>query len=469
MPVSVSSIYRTRDEILDAMIQQLVSAIPDVYVGQDGVIRIIFDIEAGQFESLYLAEQLLLEDMFVSTASYQALARYGDEYGLQMGLGTNAQGTLMFEGEDGAFIPQGTLAAYDPGNGIDPISFQTMSDTTVPAPGDPDAPHATPTNGGGNLTGAYEYIVTFLTSVGETLPSVESNIVTVNAGVIDLTLISIGGPMTERRRIYRDVNGAGNFRLVQELADNTTVGWHDNVSDASIANAQTPPTVDTAHRTYVTAQCVEIGITGNVAIGMITEIADGPPTLTSVTNTTAFTGGSDVEDSESFRARLLSFIQNPQTGSVNDIQAWALNVPGVETAAVIENTPVNGTVTVRITGPNGSIPDQSTIDAVQTSLDALDYANITIIVQAFTPLITDVSVDITLTAGYTIDAVTPSVQAAIEDYINNLQTGETLRVAGIIDAVFGLDGVDDVVMVTPTSNQTTAADTKRIPGTITVS
>ena len=469
MPVSLSSIYKSREDILTAMIGQLSTVIPDVYVGTDGVIRIIFDIESGQFESLYLAEQLLLEDMFISTASYQALQRYGDQYGLPMMLGTRAEGTVLFTGDDGTFVPQGTLVAYDPGNGIDPVYFETTFDVTVPAPGDPDPPASvTASATAGNLTGAYEYVVTFLTAQGETLPSTPSQIVSVSAKQMIVGGIPLGGPQTTGRRIYRDVNGAGNWRLVQEFAENTSITWTDNVADSAIANAQTPPVVDTAHRIPAQVSAQDAGIDGNVIAGAVTVISDGPGGLTSVTNEIAFTGGTDPEDIELYRNRLLDFIRNPQTGSVSDIEAWAQNVPGVETATVFENTPVNGTVTVRITGPNGSIAPPETISAVQAALDDLDYANITIIVASFTALLTDVTVDVTTTADYDLTTVTPSVQTAISNYINSLDVGATMYLSGIVDSVFGLPGILDVVVTTPTTNQTTAAGSKRVAQTITV-
>ena len=449
------------------MINQLVAAIPDVYVGVDGVIRIIFDIEAGQFESLYLAEQLLLEDMFVSTASYQALVRYGEQYGLPMFQGTPSEGTLMFSGEDGAFIPTGTLAAYDPGNGLDPIYFQTIADATLPALGEPDAPSAAPVDGGGNLTGAYEYIVVFTGAQGDTLPGEPSEIVTVNAGHIDLG-IPQGGPGTSGRKVYRARNGDGNYRMVISLAENTTTAWQDNVADATIVNAPTPPTVDTAHRITVQSQAQEVGVEGNVVVGSITTISDGPGELTDVSNPIAFTGGSDPEDSEMYRARLLDFIRNPQTGSVSDIQAWTLNVPGVSSATVLENTPSAGHVTVQITGPDGGVASPELIGQVQAELDALDYANITVHVSSYTALPTTVTVNVTEAAGYTLAAVTPSVQAAVSNYINGLAVAETMKISGIIDAVWGLAGVDDVVVTSPATNQTTPAGQKRTASTITV-
>src|SRR4029077_6654862 len=181
-----------------------------------------------------------------------------------------------------------------------------------------------------------------------------------------------------------------------------------------------------------------------------------------------FTGGDDPEDSEAYRRRLLDFIQNPQTGSAADIEAWALSVPGVETAAVFENTPVNGTVTVRITGPNGSVAPPDMVAAVQSLLNEKDYANITIVVASFKAGPTNVTVSVTLVPGYTIDTVTPSVQSTITNYITGLGAGESLLIAGVIDSVFGLAGITDVVVNSPTTNQTTPAGSKRTAGTITV-
>jgi uncharacterized phage protein gp47/JayE len=319
------------------------------------------------------------------------------------------------------------------------------------------------------LTGGYEYVVTFLTAQGETLPSDPSQIIVVNAGQVNLTTISIGGPGTIGRRLYRDVNGAGNYRLVNEFADNTTAVYTDNATDASISAAQTLPPSDTAHRVPAQGVAVDPGVDGNVITGAITIISDGPATLSDVTNITNFTGGSDPEDPETYRTRLLDFIQNPQTGSVSDIQAWALGVTGVETATVFENTPAPGTVTVRITGPNGSVAPPDVVADVQSVLDEQDYANMTIVVSSFTALPTAVTVATTLQTGFTLAAVTSSVQTAISNYITALGAGETLRVAGIVDSVFGLAGIADVVVTVPAANQTTPAASKRTPGVITVS
>lgn len=468
MPITSDSMFRTREDILAEMVAALVAAIPDAYVGDDGVARIVFEIDAAQLENLYLAHQLLLEDIFVSTAGSVALQRHGQQYGIGLKEGTRASGSVQFEGDGGTYVPVNTEIGYDPGGGQDVIYYTTTTDGTIPDPGDPDAPTVAVHAAAGNLNGTYEYMVTFTTASGETLPSPDSATVNPANQQVDLSAIPIGGAGTLHRRIYRAKNGSGIFRLVNEITDNVATTWTDNVTDATMNAGTLVPSVDTAHRIIVTAQANDSGVEANAAIGTITELTNAPATLTGVTNTTAFAGGSDQEDTEVFRARLLDFIRSPGTGSPDDLRAWAENVAGVESATVETNTPGPGETTILISGPGGTIPDAGVIADAYSALTELDIANIAIHVVAFTPLNTDVEVNVTPAGTYTLGDVTPSVQAAIMDYINSLDVAETLKISGIIDAVYGLPGIDDVVVTTPAANQATPAGDKRVPGTITV-
>jgi uncharacterized phage protein gp47/JayE len=466
--IADDAMYRRADEILADMLAALQAAVADAYVGDDGAINIIFRIEASQFENLYLANQLLLEDSFVSTATFQALRRHGEQYGLAMQDGTVSVGSLTITGGGGTYVPIGTEVAYDPGAGLDPVYFDTTLDGTIPDPGTPLPPTAAINATAGNLNGLYEYVVTFVTASGETVASAESNAVSPATQQVNLTAIPVGGPGTTARRIYRALNGSGIYRRITEIANNTATTFTDNVTDAVMNAGSLVPTVDTAHSITVTAQSQQTGVEGNVAAGSITELTNAPATLTDVLNTAAFTGGSDPENTEDFRARVLDAIQNPQTGSAADLKAWAENVAGVGTATVFPNTPAAGQTTVRITAENGGIPDSTLLAQVQAELDSRDLANITIIVASFTQTVENVTVDVTTSGTYTLADVTPQVQQAITDYINGLDIGQTLMVAGIIDAVFGLAGIADVVVTTPATNQTIASDHKWVPGTITV-
>jgi uncharacterized phage protein gp47/JayE len=125
--IADDAMYRRADEILADMLSALQAAVADAYVGPDGAISIIFRIEASQLENLYLANQLLLEDSFVSSATFQALRRHGEQYGLSMQDGTVSTGVLTFSGGGGTYVPIGTEVAYDPGAGLDPVYFETLS------------------------------------------------------------------------------------------------------------------------------------------------------------------------------------------------------------------------------------------------------------------------------------------------------------------------------------------------------
>ena len=471
MPITPDTFFRSRDDVLGEMLAALQAVIPDVYVGEDGVIRILMDIESGQYENVFLANQLLLEDIFVQTAALQSLRRYGDMYELPMNEGTASTGIVTFTGTGGTFIPVGTEIGYDPGGGLEIVFFNTTVDGTIPNPGIPTAPTAAINATAGNLNGLYEYKVSHVTASGETFASAISNAISPVNQQANLTNIPLGGVGTTARRIYRRKNGTGDFRQVTEIANNTATTYTDNITDAVVGVNPVEPTVGTATQISVAADAEEPGANGNVAANTITVLTDAPAELTAVTNAAPFTGGSDPEDTEDYRQRLLTHLQNPQSGSATDIKAWAEEVEGVETATVFPNdnlgTPTNGHVTVRISGPGGTVPPANVVTDTQAALDEQGMVNVIFHVTTFTAVQTNVTVDVTVSGTYTLLDVAPSVRNAIVDYINKLQVGETLMVAGIVDAVFGLPGIADVVMVTPTTNQTTGATQKRTPGVIT--
>jgi uncharacterized phage protein gp47/JayE len=454
------------------MLTELETAIPDAYVGEDGTIYILFSVEAGQFENGFLANQLVLNDMFVQTASMQALRQRGAEHGLSLKEGTRSIGTVIFSGDAATYIPVDSEVAYDPGSGLEILYFTTTTDGTIPAPGLPTAPAVAINATAGNLNGLYEYVVTFVTTGGEGLPSsVSVGINPVNQQA-NLTAIPIGGAGTTKRRIYRSKNGVGIYRMVTEIANNTATTYTDNIADAVVAVNSLAPTIDAGRQVTVSAEAVNPGSNGNVVIGSVTVISRAPASLTDVINPVAFTGGSDSEDTESYRQRLLQFMQNPQTGSASDIQAWSENIAGVESATVFANdnmgTPTNGHVTVRVTGPGGTVPGTPVTDAVLAALIAQGLADITYHVSTFVADVQAVTVDVTTSGTYVLADVTPSVQDAITTYINGLAVGETLFISGIIAVVKPLAGILDVTVTSPATNQTTVATHKKTAGTVTV-
>lgn len=469
MPLEGDLLFRDRDEILADMQSQLRLLVPDIYLGPDGNVNLLMKVMSGVIESVFLSNQIVSEDMFVITANEGALERWGEQFGVPRKLGTVSTGTVKFFGEGGTFIPAGTEVAYDPGTGEAVIYFRTTENGTIPNPGLALAPTVTDT-GAGNISGAIEYAVSFLTDSGETIIGEISEAITVTSRQLQLTNIPIGGPGTIGRRIYRQKDGDGIWKLVTTINDNTDTDFDDNVADGSLGAV--PPAFSTAETIEVEAESELATSRANLGIGFVDVLANAPDGATAVTNTTLFSGATDSEPSFDYRQRLLRAIRAPATGSPSDLKAWAEEIEGVETATVYTNdnlgTPQNGHATVRVSGPNSEIPDAAVVAQVQAELNAKDLANITIHVAGFTALPTDVTVDVVLETGFVMGDVTSSVQLAIAEYINSLDVGETMMTAGILSAVFNLPGILDVTVTSPVGNQVTPATSKRTVGTITV-
>jgi uncharacterized phage protein gp47/JayE len=471
MPSQSDLVYRSRETIVTEMIAALQARIPDAQTGPDSVWRIIIEVVANSIDGLYLAAFLLNQDLYVQTAEYESLLRRGEEFGLGMKLGTPATGTVAISGDGGTVIPLGTQVGAPQVSGS-ALLFNTTVLATIPNPGTPTAPVPADALVAGNLTGLYEWAVTFVTLAGETQIGALSSALTLTASQASLTAIPVGGPGTTARKLYRSLNG-GLFQYTATLNNNTTTTYTDNAADGTLGGQ--PPPDSTAETVAVAIESDQNSADYNLAAGTITEIANDTDAtgISSVVNNSPTTGGSDPESMEQYRQHLLDFVRNAKSGSSADLEMWAETIDGVESATSFPNdnlgTPTAGHVTVRIAGPAGAIPDADTIAAVAAELALHDLANITIHVGTFTPVTVNVTVTTTRVSGYTLGDVTPGVQKAVADYINSTPVGGTVYVAGITDAIFGLPGIATVVVNTPTVDTTTTGVQKPIAGTVTVS
>ena len=476
MAAQAEQVYKTHDEIVADVIAAWQTRLgPDVAIGVDSIIRVWTEVFANTVEGLYLMAQLLHDDMFIQTMSALSLMRAGEQYGRARKEGTKATGTVRFTGAGGTYIPLGTEVVSVRPSLDDSLYFLTTVDGQIPNPGIPDPPTAADQAAGVMAAGTYEYAVTFVTAGGETEVGAPSNALVQGANrQINVTNIDLGGPGTTARKLYRRVNG-GAWKLVPTgatLNDNVTAAFVDNNADGALGAE--PPSESTAERITLTAEAVEAGSDYNVAVGGIHELGEAIGGISEVTNTAAFTGGTEPEDIETHRTELLKAVRAPGTGNKEDLEAWATAVPGVESATVFPNqnlagaaTP--GTAAIRITATGGVQPDAALIDLVQDTIDARDIANATHVVGGFDEVLVDVDINVTTEGTYTLADVTPSVQEAIRDYIRSVPVDGTIYRSGIVHAVFGLAGIETVDMPTvPAADVNLTATQKGIPDTITV-
>lgn len=108
----------------------------------------------------------------------------------------------------------------------------------------------------GNVeNGTHKYLATFVTADGETDAGLACAAVTVTDktvnGKIELTAIPLGGSAVTSRKIYRQFNGTGTFKLQSTIANNTATTLTDNTANASLgADA---PSTNTTSDPYVIA------------------------------------------------------------------------------------------------------------------------------------------------------------------------------------------------------------------------
>ena len=220
----------------------------------------------------------------------------------------------------------------------------------------------------------------------------------------------------------------------------------------------------------VAAECLESGTIGNVAANTITLLSEPINGVASVTNPEPFTGGTEMEDDDSFRERVLTAYDEPLSGAKKDYERWAKEVPGVGEVYTVPLWNGPGTVKILITDTNGQPANQELIDAVQAHIAPdgnlggrkAPWGRVT--VDAPEVFAIDIAFSLFLKDGYDAETVVENIKARLRDFLAGfeLNTGdrppdritvtrvghEILSVNGVADyASLALNGNDDYVEI----------------------
>lgn len=119
-------------------------------------------------------------------------------------------------------------------------------------------------------------------------------------------------------------------------------------------------------RVLVKVQCTEPGINGNVAKDTIKVLTKEINGVKSITNEEEFHNGTEIEDEEKYRERVLEAYRNePLSGAPRDYKRWAKEVPGVGNVYVIPEWDGPGTVKVLVLDSNGNPASEDLLIAVR--------------------------------------------------------------------------------------------------------
>ena len=210
---------------------------------------------------------------------------------------------------------------------------------------------------------------------------------------------------------------------------------------------------------------------------------------TTVTATSAITGGADIEDEEIFRSRMLSAYQEtPQGGSDADYKKWALAVPGVTRAWVARRLLGAGSVGIYImldgdsetndsgfpVGTDGVASSETPYSGAVATGDQLAVADAlysqqpaTAVVYVCSPVKT--AVPFTISGLSSADSDTKSsIETAIDTvFFNNGEPGGPIDLSDIQAAIAGISGTAGFLIVSPTTNITMDTGGMPVRGTVT--
>ncbi|MCJ0225443.1 baseplate J/gp47 family protein [Clostridioides difficile] len=196
----------------------------------------------------------------------------------------------------------------------------------------------------------------------------------------------------------------------------------------------------------IKAECRVVGIIGNVSKGSVAVLLGSISGVKSVTNKEDFKGGTDIEDEEHFRERVLVAEQEDKlSGASSDYIRWAKEVDGVGYAYVVPEWAGPGTVKVLILDKNRKAATQELIDKVQEYIYPLNVegnrdgkAPIGAIVTIATPqtLLINVKASFVFANGFSQETVLNILKNKIDKYLDKIDIGGTVS----YNAIYSLAG-----------------------------
>lgn len=116
-------------------------------------------------------------------------------------------------------------------------------------------------------------------------------------------------------------------------------------------------------------EAVEAGTAGNVAANAVTRLLVSVTGVTSITNPTPLVGGTDPQEDEPYRTRILARYTGSKNWNAEDYESWLLDQEGVGKATVIPLFAGPGTILAIVRTPEGGPVSTARLAELQVTLD----------------------------------------------------------------------------------------------------
>ena len=215
----------------------------------------------------------------------------------------------------------------------------------------------------------------------------------------------------------------------------------------------------------VPVQAVQAGSAGNVIAGSVRNLAAVPVGITGCTNPEAMSGGTDAEDDEQLRARILdSFLRLPNGANSAYYEQEALSFDEVAAAVALPRSRGIGTVDVVVATEQG-VPEQELLDRLAEHFQSRREIAVDVAVLAPETVTVDVSVQVD---SDDLDAAAAGVEQALAEWFSGQRLGQNVLRVKLGSLIYGTQGVDNYVLTEPAADLSMDKGQLPVLGTVAV-
>ena len=168
-------------------------------------------------------------------------------------------------------------------------------------------------------------------------------------------------------------------------------------------------------------ECTEAGTIGNdFAAGELTTLVDPIGFISKVENTEKSTGGTEIESDQNMAERIYLAPSSYSTAGPDDAYEYWVKESNPDIGDVKITSPTPGVVDICFIMIDGSVPDNTTIEAVREAANQRGKRPLTDFVQVRKPEIEEYSIDLTYyinrSENKTAIAIQEQVETAVKEY-----------------------------------------------------
>lgn len=199
----------------------------------------------------------------------------------------------------------------------------------------------------------------------------------------------------------------------------------------------------------IPAEAVEPGVAGNVAAETVISMTVAPTGIAHCSNPAAFAGGTDEEDDESLRTRILETYRRMSNGAnAAFYRQKAMSFDEVAAAVVTPRARGVGTVNVVVAAYEG-VPNKELLEKLQTCFDEVREIAVNVQVLAPETQTVEVSASVRAAEGYDTASVLEKVRNVITGYFDGTRLGKDVLLAELGAAIFAVEGVENYSFACP--------------------